>query len=253
MNDNLSQMVQESQTDENVFSEQDLDLPEDDVIQEAQEEQETEVVDEAPNAIGIVTLSSWFEANCNNFPNINQVKVSIRGVNPNKTLIMAVKDPGNETDENGNEKRTLRVFENADTHPVLMLPALSMDVYNNGLKIVHQFTDEIFIKAYGVKTGLICVLCTQYNGMLIPYSVNRIKRKNTEFEVTPPSNINIPQKLSETADLEALQLLYKQSSKAVDELSTNQSVVEWLVERQNNIMDINHLLQIDNVIIEVLK
>ena len=138
MNDNLSQMVQESQTEDNVFSENDLDLPAEDEIVDEQTNEATEETANESSSIPIVALSEWFEGNCNNFQNINQVKVSIRGVNPNKTLIMAVKDPGSETDENGNEKRTLRVFDNADTHPVLNLPAISMDVYNNGLKIVHQ-------------------------------------------------------------------------------------------------------------------
>jgi len=53
--------------------------------------------------------------------------------------------------------------------------------------------------------------------------------------------------------LEALQLLYKQSAKSVDEMTTNQSVVDWLLERQDDVTDINHHLQIDNVLIDILK
>lgn len=252
MNENLTQMVQEPDTTEGVvFSESDLDLPEEET---PSEDSTTEIIEEAAqaNVIPIAMLSTWFEANTQSIDNINQVKVVIRGINSESTLIMAVKNPEGTVDDDGNVERTLRVFDNADTIPVLDLPPLSMDVYNNGFKIVYQYGD-VFIKTYGVRTGLICTLCTSVGEALIPYAVIRIKKKDDEVEIPEIQTTVTPEKLAAAADLESLQLLYKQSAKSIDDLSTNQSVVDWLVDRQVNVTDINHHLQIDNVLIDILK
>jgi len=247
MNENLSEMVKD-QTEPApvVFSETDLDLPDN------AEEEETGAPVEERLLIGITPFSAWFEANATQFTNINRVQVAIRGVNPDETLIMAVNDGSGEEDEEGNPKRNLRVFENADTHPVLDLPASEMQVYNNGFKILYPYNDGISIKCYGVRTGLIAVFCNNINGSLIPYAVTRIKRKDDEIEVVTRDSAEVVEKLGGTLDGETLQLRYKQVAKAIDELTTNQDGINWLLERQAEIKDINHHLQIDNIIIDTL-
>ncbi len=246
MNENLSQMVKDGPADNAVvFSETDLDLPS--VEEAAAVEEEPQ-----PNTIGIVSLSDWFEQNCDRFDNINQVKVAIRGVDAAKTLIMAVKNPAEDQDEEGNDRRNLRVFENSDMHPVLNIPGTSMDVYNNGFQIIYQHEGGIFIKCYGVRTGLIAVFCNEIDGQLIPYATTRVKKKDVEIEVTARPAAEVSAKLLQNADLESLQLLYKQSAKAIEEFTTNQDVVSWLLERQSEVTDINHHLQIDGVIIDML-
>ena len=251
MNENLTQLVKDSQDTGVLFSETDLDLPEEDLL--TSEEEITEVVEEPQtNSILIEMLSTWFETNSTIFDNINQVKAEIRGIDCDRTLIITVKNEEGLLDENGHEERTLRVFDNADTIPVLDLPPLSMDIYNNGFKIVYQYGD-IFIKTYGIRTGLICVLCTSVDGKLIPYNIIRVKKKDTELDIDPTIPTITPEQLSASADLESLQLLYKQSAKSVDDLTTNQSVIDWLLERQESVTDINHHLQIDNVLIDILK
>lgn len=247
MEENLTQMIEETPADDAVvFSEAELDLP------VTEEETVEEVIAEAVNMIAITSMSDWFEANCENFDNINQVKVAIRGVNADKTLIMAVKDPDGESDAEGHDPRSLRVFDNADVHPVLNIPGQSMDVYNNGFKIVYSHDDNIFIKCYGVRTGLIAVFCNNIDGKLIPYATTRIKKKDTDLEIVTRDAAEVSAKLPLDADLEALQLLYKQSAKALEELSTIQTVVDWLLERQAEVTDINHHLQIDGVLIDIL-
>lgn len=250
MNENLSQMVREGQGEEAVvFSEDQLDLPTQDETPASEE-----VVAEEPqaNVIPITSLSAWFEANVESFDNINQVKVAIRGVDAGQTLIMAVKDADGEQDPEGNDKRSLRVFENSDVHPVLNIPGTAMDVYNNGFKIVYGIENNIFIKCYGVRTGLIAVFCNNIDGKLIPYATTRIKKKDTELEIVTSDPAAVSAKLLAGADLEALQLLYKQSAKAIEELTTNQDVANWLLERQAEVTDINHHLQIDGVLIDIL-
>lgn len=249
MEENLSQMVRETPAEEStVFSAEDLDLP----VEEATPDAEEVAAEPATAVIAITSMSDWFEVNVERFDNINQVKVAIRGVDADQTLIMAVKDVTAEADAEGNDKRNLRVFENADVHPVLNIPGESMDVYNNGFKVVYAHENNIFIKCYGVRTGLIAVFCNNIDGKLIPYATTRVKKKDTELEIVTRDPAEVSAKLLADADLEALQLLYKQSAKAIDELSNIQSVVDWLLERQAEVTDINHHLQIDGVLIDIL-
>jgi hypothetical protein len=244
MNENLSQMVKDTtpKDDSVIFSESSLDLP---IEEEVETAPETSV-------IGIISLFEWFNLNSERFDNINQVKVSIRGVDPTKTLIMAVKDGSGEKDPEGNDLRDLRVFENADTHPVLSLAGVDMQIYNNGFRILYEY-NGIYIKCYGIRTGLIATFCNDIEGRLIPYSIVRIKKKDTNLEI-PTCDINeVGQKLQQNADTEALQLLYRQSSKVLDQFTTYGSVIDWLATKQDEVTDINHHLQIDNVIIDILK
>jgi len=251
MNENLSEMIREGDEVPQMFSEQDLSLPEveETPVQEEAVVSEPEVV--APPTIGVISLTDWFEENCEAFDNINEVKVSIRGVDSSKTLIMAVKDNSGEVDEEGNEKRILRLFENSDIFPVLNIPGHEMEIYTKGFQINYDYNEDIFVKCYGIKMGLIVVFCHKINSQAIPYHIARLKKKDFEVEVVSQDNSTSVQKLTEPINLEDLQLLYNQSTKA-EGLTTVQSAVDWLLERQVTITDINHLLQIDNVIISLL-
>jgi len=251
MNENLFDMVQEQGVNEppQVFSEKDLSLPEADSTVEETEE----VVDTTPAVptIGVSALSDWFGTNCETFDNINEVNVSIRGVDPTNTLIMAVKEESDELDGEGNEKRILRVFDNADMLPILNLPGSGMDIYNKGFQVTYDYDEDTFIKCYGIKFGLIVVFCNKINDQAIPHHIARLKKKDSEVEVVSNEVEPIVQKLTEDIDVENLHILYPQSSKA-EGLTTIQSAVDWLLERQSGVTDINHLLQIDNVIITIL-
>ena len=253
MNENLSELVQQEQEEPMVFSETDLDLPEDTLTQATPEEEEAPVEEPQAEAIGITTLGEWFEPNLPNFDNINQVKVSIRGVDPEATLIMAIKDGSGEVDDAGEYKRVLRTFDNANIQPILNLKGVDMQVYNNGFRAICEYVDNIYIKCYGVRNGMIAVFCNNINGILVPYNVTKVKKNDDSVLVVRRNAAEMEVKLAEQANLEDLQLRYKQSSKAVENISTNMTAVQWLLNRQETIYDINHHLQIDNVIIETLE
>ncbi|MHA1802255.1 MAG: hypothetical protein ACTSWJ_11005 [Candidatus Heimdallarchaeaceae archaeon] len=261
MNENLSKLVQETTTPPApVFTESQLDLPvedpSDEVIPEPVEAQAAEEEEEAPSAVESIettTLSSWFEENGADFDNISRVALQIRGVNPDGYLIMAVKDPAGGTDRDGNQKRVLRLFEGADVQPVLNIPASFMDVYNIGFQIIYPYQNMI-IKTYALRTGLISVFChidTQ-DGRTIPYAITRIKKKDEQLEVVRGDDSNLSDRLDAEIDKEAAQLLYKQCSKVVVGFEKNVNLIDWLLARQAIITDINHHLQIDQVIISLL-
>jgi hypothetical protein len=244
----LSEMVkEEAPAGPVIFQEADLDLPDVTEAEAAEEEVST------PPSIGIMPLSIWFERESEKFDNINRVEVAIRGVDADKTLIMAVKTGETAEGEDEEDPRNLRVFENADVYPVLDLPATSMEIYNNGFQIRYPYGDGILIKCYGVRTSLIATFCQDISGAPIPYSVVRIKKKDEEVEVpAPPDAEVIAGKMGLPLEVEALQLRYKQITKALADLHTNQDAMAWLLEKQLEITDINHHLQIDNAIIDTL-
>jgi hypothetical protein len=260
MTENLERLLKEITPNETVFSEADLDLPveqdlETEGVSATSDTIQEEIVEEpvAEQIIKITSLEQWFERNANNIANINQVKVLIRGVDPKQTLIMSVIIPNGGKDADGNDRRTLKVFDNAGSIPVLDLTPLAMDIYSNGFRVIYQYDDNIFIKAYSVKTGIVCALCTQIDGKLLPYQIIKVSRKESEVKIPLEFRNVTEEKMNESAQLEDLQLLYKQSAKCLDKFTTNNSVVEWLIDRQKDIFDINHHLQIDDVIMNILK
>jgi hypothetical protein len=242
MQPNLSDMVKNTPAETPiVFSEDDLDTQKAPVEEPQAEQQDTSI-------INIVRLNQWFDANVANFPNIRKPTVTITGVDPNEQLLLTVPSP---TEEDQNKKRMI-VLDDAHIIPVLDQPAMDMQIYkNHTFRIVYDLGNGIFIKSYGVRTGLVSVFCNDINDQLIPYGIVRAKKKDETIEIITRDASEVIQKLSEALDFEALQLRYKQSSKA-EGLETNQDAVTWLLERQEPIQDINHHLQIDNVIIDTL-
>jgi hypothetical protein len=251
MNENLTQMVKNMETGSSpVFPADNVDIP----IEEVKaEEVQTPQSQEIGMVVMTTSLTEWFEANVSRFSEINQVKVAIRGVDPKKTLIMAVKDGSGEKDPDGNDRRVLKIFEDADIHPVLDAQGIDMKIYNNGFMIINNINGTIFTKCYGVRTGLIVVFCNMINGKLIPYEITKVKKSDKDVDI-PQKNISqVVDRLNQPCNTEALQLLYKQIAKSIDTITTNQSAVDWFEEKQKEVSDINHHLQIDQVIIDVLS
>ena len=242
MSENLSQMVKNGTTEDPVvFSEKDLNVPPE--IEPIKTEAPVD-----PSLIEISCLSDWFAENVGNFPNIRKPTIAITNVDPAEQLLITIPIGGT---EGGEEKRRMIVFNDAHLLPVLNKPAIDMQVYNNGFRIVYHIGPSIFVKSYGVRTGLISVFCNDIDDVLVPYGIVRAKKKDENISIIERDPSEVRHKLNEAIDIEALQLRYKQSSKA-EGLVSNNDAVKWLLERQATIEDINHHLQIDNVIIDTL-
>lgn len=242
MNENLSQMVKGGATEDPiVFSETELDIP---AVPEVPAEEEQEGM----NSIAITSLANWFEVNSPKFVNIGKPTVTITHVDSFEQLIITTLI----SITDGVEKRKLVVFDDAHLWPVLNLPAVDMQAYNNHtFRIIYDFNNGIFIKSYGVRNSLISVFCNDIDDQLIPYEIVRVKKHDNEIEIVHKDPAEVKAKLAEPLDAEALQLRYKQSVKA-EGLTTNHDAILWLIERQGSIEDINHHLQIDNVIIDTI-
>jgi hypothetical protein len=247
--DNLNEMIQETPADQGAqFNPEDVELqtedPSDEVIKE---------VTQSDTQISVITFGGWFQTYHETFTNIHQLRLtSLRGVDLDENLIVSIDDPDGTELEPGVRKRALKLFDDAMTQPVLDLPPSDMQIYNNGFRVIYPINEEVFIKMYGVKTGLIATFCYGLDGGLIPYTKVVAKKKTETIEI-PTGNIeNYRQQLTQPIDLETLHLLYRQSVKA-DAFETKGIAINWLLARQDSITDINHHLEIDKVVMTLLS
>jgi hypothetical protein len=252
MNENLASMIRSQRTTPPMVSEEQLDLPK--VEPEAPVEETAPVATTSSvsttvkNFIPVANLTEWFERNHEKFTNINRVRLSLKGVDSSKTLVFTVATGVGDT-------RELKMFEDADVHPIVDLPGIKMDPYKHGFGVVQEYVGESFrclLKNYIIRTGLIVTLCQLHDGVLVPYITKKVKRSDDFFEAEQ-CPYDIPAKMSSELNKETLMLLYKQSTKVIDGLNTVGDAIKWLVGKQEDIMDVNHHLQVDFVITELLK
>ena len=64
---------------------------------------------------------------------------------------------------------------------------------------------------------------------------------------------SIKVKLQEPLDREAIMIIYKQIHKYMAKISTKMDVVEWFHKRIETVFDINHLMQIDDVLLSLIQ
>ena len=204
-------------------------------VEEAAPIVEPEIVPE--RAVVIATLPEWFAKYSEN-ADTKPVKIVIKGVNPDNILIVSY--PTGVVLEDGSEEKDIELFKRANKIPALDLPASIIDIYSNSYRMIQEYGDGVWIKAYGLKTNIILSFCINVDGLMIPFHTSKVKRKEKIVVVPAPA----------AADLEALELRYKQS-KGI-EAATNMDAVRWLIEKQKDVADINHHLQIDSVIMTTL-
>lgn len=239
MNETLDQMVQnykpenESENEEN---------------QNHDNNNQTTINAEESNIINVTSLSTWFRNNVQNFDNVFSVNATLRGVDSDKNLIMTVTDQNNPT----SELRYPFVFREADKIPVLDLEGEEMFIFhNNTFQINYRYSDDIFIKTYNLRTGLGIIFCRIINDeKRIPIKIEKYSNKNSNKIKIPEDILNIPieQILDQEVDIESIIIRYKQIKKFKDNFSTNRDVIDFFLDKQSKIQDINHLIQIDNII-----
>jgi hypothetical protein len=205
------------------------------------------------NEVGVIMLSDWFETNNQNFTRVNRLKIQVQGVKPDSRLLCSVLDPKGGVDEDNHLIRNLELIKDANIFSVLDLPGYDMDVYGNGFQIMYSYGEDLVLKCYGIKTGLIIVCCVHINSQLLPYAQLKLKKKDTGINIPQPNREFINEKISSELDLEGLQIQYKQVQKELDQISDKQSAITWLLGKQTAIRDINHLLQIDDIIMWLIS
>lgn len=257
MNESLEQMVTnyrpEDENEEENQEQENQEVNENNNDNNEQPQEETPSQEGQVNEISITNLTTWFRNNVRNFNNIFSVDANLRGVDPNKNLIMTVKD---DLDPSG-ETRYPCVFRGSDGIFVLDLPGYEMFIYqNNTFQINYRYSNDIFIKTYNLKRGIGVVFCLyDSSGNPVPVKIDKYKKINqTRIPVDENiTNIPLEQILDQTADIETLIIKYKQIQKSRNELNTNRDVLNYFINKKQKIFDINHLIQIDTIIASIFE
>jgi len=256
MTDNLAQLIQNEQVGGNAPA-TDFESHENEIDSEGDSQliSDQTIVTSTDNdiEIGVIVLSEWIDDNINNLPKINKPKAQLQGVPENEQLFCTVLDPKNAINKDGHAVRFMALINNANTFPVLNIPGYDMDVYGNGFQIMYSISSDIVLKCYGIKTGLIVIYCVSINNQLIPYKKVKLKKKDTVIIISNPNRQYISENILAQLDLEGFQIQYKQVQKELDQITDKQSAITWLLNKQKGIRDINHLLQIDDIIIWLIS
>jgi hypothetical protein len=225
-----------------------LVIPETPILQP--EKKETNLIlNETTMEYPLIDFSTWFNKHYQKFSNLRLVRVSISGVDASDNIIITI--PTTEKQENGDPKRKIKIFENAKQSKILDLDPQDLTVFNNGYRVTYQVGDNM-IKGYGVKTGMFLTICHIIKHLIVPINIIKITRKDVKVKVTVGNIQDTIDKLSLPGDVESLQILYNQSMKHAKNLKTKQDIVEWFAKRQEEVGDVNHHLQIDEVLLKLI-
>jgi len=244
MQDNLAEMVKTLNTKKSAppIKDDPTDTKSTDKVEDVVEASEG-------SEIALTNFYDWYEANASSIQNVARVKAEVSNIDSKDSIIFKIAKGKN------GEEMELVSFYNPSTRPIVNLPPVYMKIFKNDtFEVLHQFTDEIFIKSYGVKTGLIIVYCANVDGKVVPYERIKVKKNVASFKLAGYEGIakEIKDKLQEPVDVEAIQLLYKQAIKVKDEFTTKEKTLDWFIKKQLEVVDINHLLKIDQVLINVI-
>lgn len=266
MNENLNELIQQTPADEAVkFDVSNLELPQEESPQEDASAEDQPITEqqaetaEAPqqeladNQIPITTLGEWYRTFSGSFPNIHQSNLGgISGVDTNEYLMVSIDDPDGVELTPGTRKRSLKLWDDPQIQAVLNIEPSDIQIYKTSFKVIYPIDENTLIKMYAVKNGLIAMFCHPLNDGLLPYAKVVAKKKDDYIEIQTHDIELYRQQLDQPVNMETLHLLYKQSAKA-DNFTTKAQAINWLLSRQDNITDINHHLQIDEVIMTLLR
>lgn len=268
MNESLEQMVrnydpqnegQENNNEEtNINNENEMSEESQVVEENTNNEEENENVNvesehDSEEYMNITNLTTWFRQNVQNFDNVFSVNATLTGVDPNKNLIMTVKDQNDST----GRTRYPYIFRGADEIHVLDHPGHEMFIFqNNTFQVNYNYSDELFVKSYILRKGMGIVFCLKesQNNYPVPVKIDKYKKINqSSIPVPDLSNIPLEQILDQEADIETMIIKYKQLQKFREQITTNRDLVNFFIERQSKVQDVNHLIQIDSIIASIFE
>ena len=246
MNENLVDMINEAKKEEK---------PPEPVVAKVKPPEpvvESPVVSEQ-KTVSMISFTNWIEKNNNLLgptSDVAKVKIAVSDVDADKSVGFKAPNLKGEKDEEGKIKKELFFIKEINTINVLDLPVFNLKFFKGDIfRIIHEYNAQIYIKEYSTKLGSVLVFCTPVGTHLIPYYKVKVKSKDVSIKIVEPNIDVITEKLKGLGDLEALQLLYKQSIKNKVNLTSMNAIVEWMLKRYSEAVDVNHQIQIDSVLI----
>jgi len=220
---------------------------EDTITNEEISTEEEEVV----TAIPTTSLISWFRRYKKTVPpDIKTIKFGVAGVEPDSYLFITVPNPKGGIIKNGEPKREVIMFRNANKIPVIDLPITDISIYPSGFRMVHPFNGSYF-KCYGGKPNNLVISIS--NNMRIPYHIVKIKNSSNAL-ILKENTINMDVRLNDEANREVIKTLYPVIAN-VDgwkNMRKNIDVCKFFLSLQRDIKDNAHHIKLDNIMIGMI-
>lgn len=202
-------------------------------------------------AVPTTSLIRWFGKYQKSLPkNIETVNFRVVGVESDGYLFITVPNIKGGFTKNGEPKRDIIMFRNADRIPVIDLPVSKISIYQSGFRMIHPFKGGFF-KCYGGKPNNLVVSMT--NDTLIPYYMDQIKNSSNAL-IFKENSVNYKKKLDEAIDRSSIQVLYKVVTETKEWSSMNKNIdlCKYFLKIQENIRDNPHHIKIDNIMIGMM-
>lgn len=210
---------------------------------------EEKILDNEYETVSLISLSEWMKKYNKSIPDyIKIINFDITGIPSDEYLLVKVPHPKGGQMDDGNERKELLMYKNINRIPVLDLDAVEINMYNSGIRLVHQFKNG-FIKEYTGKGNYTVAVLTDNN--LIPYHISKVKNNILIFR---KNNFNIEKILKENIVKEEIKLLYKMILKNPNwpNMKTNEDVCNYFLELQKNLRDHAHHIKLDNIMIGMI-
>lgn len=222
-------------------------------------EKPTEVKPLVYKTVSLVEIINKYKDKIQKTFDIKIAKIEASGIESSEDILFTIKDPEGGKNKKGDPRRRFAVVENAHMLPIPDVEPESLRIFkgNGCVSTIHRLDEFLYVRSYALKTGVIVVSCLDSRDAelgekvvkLIPYDIQYLKRKDCkEITINFPKSSEILAKLKLPADSEGIYLLYKQAQKVHDTLKTNQDVLDFFLKRRSEVFDINHLIQIDEVL-----
>jgi hypothetical protein len=247
MNENLADMLNNYKKEE----ESPAAEVKESIIEEQPVKKETPTVEQ--KTVNMIPFTNWIDKNNDLLgptSDVTRVKIAVSDVDADKSVGFKAPNLKGEKDDKGKLKKELFFIKEINNINVLDLPVFNLKFFKGDIfRIIHEYNSTIYIKEYSTKLGSVLVFCTPMENYLVPYFKTKVKSKSSVIKIVEPDINKITEKLNGNGDLEALQLLYKQSIKVKDSLTNMKTILEWMLKRYAEAVDVNHQIQIDSVLI----
>ncbi len=202
-----------------------------------------------------INLYDWSKKFLNYLGDVTLLNMKAAGVRTNEMLCVTV--PTNSgKDVDGVPERRIEFVRNANIYNVFDIKPENIFFFTNGLfNITYKLGKRQYLISYGTKSGLINFYGVGFKGMIIPIlKLEKLKKRDSDFTIQIISSDIITDEIMKTnCNIEMLIYSYKQLSKSADEIKTNEDVIRWFMMRKNLMIDLNHWMVIDDLIVSMFK
>ena len=228
-------------------------------VETKNEAQEVVVKEEVPTMEGQINfvmtpILSWFNKYKPEEKNPNgprQIKMKVSGVDPSKTVIFTIPTEGSFEDQ---PARKLIHIEPADRY---LVPDVNSDItfLQQNTMFDYEIDENTKLRMYvSKKTSLLCFLLAKSDFGFIPYSHSEIAvDENVTVSYHTVDQETVSKAMSEPVNKEVIQIYYRQIQKHIGNMNTVGDAVTWLLAKQAGVIDVNHHIEIEKAMLEIIK